>query len=406
MLSVRLAWRNIWRNGKRTAITMTAISLNTAISILSFALMAGLADRLTRNATRIAVGDAQVHAPGYRQDRSIYKSMPNAQGVLDAARARGVQAVPRSYGFGLLASGPKSAGAVFWGVDPGAERSAFDLPGELDAGRYLAHRAGRGVVLGRRLAKSLQVGVGDEVIAMVQAADGSLGNERFRVEGILKSVGDDIDFTTAILHADDFSELFVSGGRVHEIALRGTGGESPESVVRAIAAAAPGMEVLTWQEILPQLSSLLAVWGVAMTLFGGIFAAAAGVGVTNTMLMAAYERMPEFGILKALGSTPWRIVRDMSTEALMMALLATAIGAALGSGAAIWLRIRGLDLSPFVAGTVSLSGAVFDPVLRPALSPLIVIAVVVSMWVVTVAAALYPAAKAARIDPVKAISHV
>ena len=133
-----IAWRNIWRNGRRTAITVAAIALNTAILITTFALIEGMLRDLADNVTDVSVGHAQVHAKGYLDDRSIYKSLESPEQILTAAEKAGFDATARAFGFRLIATGKKSAGASYWGVDPAAEREAFDallldeIEGDLD----------------------------------------------------------------------------------------------------------------------------------------------------------------------------------------------------------------------------------------------------------------------------------
>ena len=217
MLCLKLAWRNIWRNKRRTWNTVVAVTLNTTVLILTASLLEGMVRQIVHNATQQVVGDAQVHARGYTAERSIYNAIEDPGAVLDAARRAGIGAAARSYGYGLLSLGSKSAGAMLWGVDPASEKRSFELATYLLTGRFLADRPGREIVLGRKLARSLHAEVGSEVVAVVQAADGSLGNELFVVQGILKAAGEAMDRSTAILHRKDFEELLVSEGRIHEI---------------------------------------------------------------------------------------------------------------------------------------------------------------------------------------------
>jgi ABC-type antimicrobial peptide transport system permease subunit len=144
---------------------------------------------------------------------------------------------------------------------------------------------------------------------------------------------------------------------------------------------------------------------VSLWIFGSIFLVAAGLGVMNTMLMATYERTREFGVLKALGTSPWRIVRDVAVEALVLAVVGTALGAAVGAAGALVLERHGIDTSA-LAGGVSIAGVAFDPVWRAALRAGALPAPVVAMWAVSVVASLYPAVLAARLEPVRAMQHV
>jgi ABC-type lipoprotein release transport system permease subunit len=402
--SLRLGWRNLWRNGRRTAITVAAVAFSTAVLIVTQALIRGLLAGAVRNVTQLGVGEVQIHAPGYLADRSLFRALSDPGAILGAADAAGVAAAPRGYGEGLLAHDVKSAGAVFWGVDPARERATFELAEHVAEGRFLDDRPARGAVLGRKLARSLGVGPGDELVVVVQAADGSLGNELYTVTGILRPVGDAIDRGAAIVHRADFEALFVAGGRVHEVALS-SGGRLPLEAVEAIvAAAAPREDVRTWRQLVPMVSDMLANVDAMLWIVGAIFFLAAGLGVMNTMLMATYERVREFGVLKALGTSPWRIAGDVAAESLVLAVLGTLGGALLGAAGALLLERRGIDIAR-LAGETSFGGIATD-VWRAQFEAVTLPLPILAMWGVCVLAALYPAALAARLDPVRAMQRV
>ena len=405
MLTLRLAWRNLWRNPRRTLITLAAIGLNAAILIASYSLMDGLILHTISNATNLVTGEVEIHAPKYLVNRSIYKSLKDPQLILERLKKEGLPAAARSYGYGLLAHGTKSAGAMFWGVDPAREKQVFDLYKSILAGSFLADTPHKGMVLGRKLARSLEVQVGDEIVVVVQAADGSLGNDLYTVTGILKTAGDSIDRQAAIIHQQDFQNLYVSEGRIHEIAVN-TRGALPLSEIAARAAkAAPGEEVKTWRQLLPSLSDLVNLFSGSIVIFGMVFFLAGALGVMNTMLMATFERIREFGILKAIGTSPWRIMRDVAAEAMVMGLVATVLGGLLGLAMSWYLQVFGLDTSG-LAGGYSIGGVALDPVWRAAISLKTVVRPMLVMWAVCLLSSLYPAAIAARLDPVEAISHV
>jgi len=364
--------------------------------------MDGLMQHAVSNATNLVVGEVQVHAPGYLADHSMYKALTEPHLIFQAAQKKNVSAALRRYGYGLVAIGSKSAGARFWGVDPLQERTTFDLARNLDQGRFLSETPQRGLVLGQKLARSLQARVGSEIVVVVQAADGSLGNDLYTVIGILKAAGDSIDRNAALIHAADFRALFVSGERIHEVALNSRGMASLEAITALATAAAAGEEIKSWRQLLPEVSDMVNLFDAFIWIFGMIFLLAAGMGVMNTMLMATYERIREFGILKALGATPWRIIADVAAEALVLTALGTIFGTLLGLAGSYYLQEVGLDLSIF-AGSYSVGGVAFDPIWRAAISPKIVFIPAVLMLIISLAASLYPAALAARLDPVRAI---
>jgi ABC-type lipoprotein release transport system permease subunit len=402
--SLRYGWRNLWRNRARTLITLAAAAFSTAVLIASFALMDGLVAHAVSNITNLDVGEVQVHAPGYLTDRSMYESLTNPADLLAATRQHGVDAAPRVLGDGLIALGNKSVGAQIWGIMPARERAAFTLAQHVADGRFLPDAPAHLIVLGRQLAQSLDARVGSEVVLVVQAADGSLGNELFTVAGVLQRADEAVG-NAALMHAADFADLFVSGDRVHEIALNTHGRISLNALAALMTTAAPRADVRTWRQLMPAFSDMLALFDGFIWVFGLIFGLAAGLGVMNTMLMATHERVREFGLIKALGGTPAGIVRDVAAEALLLATVATLLGVALGLGGALYLEQSGIDTSRW-AGTFSMGGVAFDPVWRASITPRSVVVPIVVMLAAAIVPALYPAAIAARLDPVRAMNRV
>lgn len=401
---LRLAWRNLWRNTRRTALTLGAVVLGTAILVMVNGLTQGMMVGAIRNATDLLAGEAQVHAHGWLADRAMHQVVSHPERVLAAADAAGIGAAPRSYAFGLAAHDTRSAGAMLWGVDPGRERATVDLAKHVASGTWLDETPARGAVVGRKLAKSLGVNVGDELVVVVQAADGSLGNELFSVTGILGGVGEAIDRNAAIVHRADWDELLVGGGRVHEVVLNSRGTLSLEALQALAERAAPEADVRTWKRLMPMLSDMLGMMDASMLIVGTVFGLAAGLGVMNTMLMATWDRMPELGVLKAIGTTPWRIARDVAAEAVVLGLLGTFIGAALGGAGTWWLERHGIDTRGL--GETSMAGVPFDPIWRAVLTPSALLDPIVLMTLTCLVAALYPAMLAARLEPVRAMTRV
>lgn len=405
MLVFRHAWRNLWRNSRRTLITLLAVMFTTAILIASYSLMQGMIVHAVQNATNLVMGEVQIHAPDYRFRRELHQLIEKPETIVNRIKAQGVHAAARTYGYGLSACGSKSAGAMFWGVNPKDEISAFDLARYLETGKYLDQTPSRGVVLGKKLAKSLNATVGSEIVVVVQAADGSMGNDLYTVTGILKSAGDSIDRDAAIIHRSDFAELFVLPQGAHEIAVNSRGSRTLEAVSSLAALAAPGLETASWRILVPALSDITAIFDAAMVIFGLVFILAGGLGVMNTMLMATFERTREFGILKALGATRMRIVGDVAAEALVLASIAASVGMAVGLLVSWYLTVKGIDTSAFSDG-YSLSGIAVDTHWRAKITLKTTLFPVISMSLISVLASLYPAYLAARLDPVKAINAV
>ena len=327
MKLVKISWRNLWRNSTRTNVTITAVALCIAILIIFQSLIIGLIGKAVYNTTNLVVGEVQIHAAGYLDDRSIYKSLKNVEEIRAVAKENNIGIVERSYGFGLISSGTKSAGTQFWGIDPESELKYFDFANHIDEGNFLTKTSLKKVVLGNKLARSLAAELGTELVIFVQGADGSLGNELFYVTGILGNVADNIDRGAAIILRDDFDILFSTNNHIHEIALNSKGKLEAEEIQKLMSAKAAGVAVETWKELMPTIAIMTEKMSVFMlTMFSLIFTIAASLGVMNTLVMSTYDRMKEFGIIRAIGATPWLIIRQVSLEAIMLTFLASIIG--------------------------------------------------------------------------------
>ena len=404
-LTLHLAWKNLWRNRRRTFINLAAMATSCAALMIAIGLTDGLMDQLQKNVTEVLCGDAQAHAEGFLAERSLHLvlSPGEVEAITSAAATRGIAAAPRSIGFGLVAHGARSAGVEFLGVLPAAERAFGGLSTRVAEGSFLDPARPRRAVLGSKVARSLEVKPGDELVVVVQAADGSTGSALLSVGGILEGVGEGTDRTLVLLDARDFAELFATSA-VHELALTSHQRLSADAVAALASTAAPRADVRTWRLLMPQVASLEMIWGVASWLIGVIFSLAAGLGVLNAMLMAQYERIPEFGLLKALGTPPGRIVADVFIEALLLALVSLTAGLVLGGALVQVLHTKGLDIAG--ADNVTVSGVSFGSVWRARWSWKVLLQPALVTVLTALFAAVLPALKAARLDPVEALNHV
>ena len=404
MKITKLSWRNLWRNPTRTNVTILAVSLCIAVLIIFQSMIVGLIEKAKFTTTNLVIGEVQVHAEGYLDDRSIYKSLQNTEEIHLIAKENNIGLVERSYGFGLISSGTKSAGTQFWGINPESELQHFDFANHIDKGNFLTNTSLKKIVLGRKLASSIAADIGTELVVFVQGADGSLGNELFYVAGILKNMADNVDRGAAMILREDFDILFSTNNLIHEIALNSKGRFESEEIQKLLSAKTADVDVETWQQLMPTIALLTEKMSVFMrTFFSLIFGIAASLGVMNTMIMSTYDRMREFGIIRAIGTTPWRILKQVSLEAILLTTIASVIGAVVGLSVALYFQKYGFDVSG--SGNMSFGGVVMDPVWRASVSVGIVLLPVVLLMLVSIVASIYPASIAARIKPVEAIHY-
>ena len=404
MKIIKVSWRNLWRNPIRTNVTISAVAICIAILIIFQSMIVGLIEKAKFNTTNLIIGEVQVHAEGYLDDRSIYKSLQNTEEIHLIAKENNIGLVERSYGFGLISSGTKSAGTQFWGINPESELQHFDFANHIDKGNFLTNTSLKKIVLGKKLASSIAADIGTELVVFVQGADGSLGNELFYVSGILKNVANNIDRGAAMILREDFDILFSANNLIHEIALNSKGRLESEEIQKLVSAKTTGVDVETWQQLMPTIALMTEKMIVFMrTLFSLIFGIAASLGVMNTMIMSTYDRMREFGIIRAIGTTPWRILKQVSLEAILMTIFASIIGVVIGLSVALYFQKYGFDVSG--SGNMSFGGVVMDPIWRASVSVGIVFLPVVLMMLISIVASIYPASIAARIKPVEAIHY-
>jgi putative ABC transport system permease protein len=399
----KLAWRNVWRNRRRSVVTMAAMSLALFVMILYSGLVDGYLVQMERSILDLEVGDLQIHAADYRDNPSIYTRIDDADAVLSKLDAAGYQASGRVLAFGLAAAGESSAGISFRGVDVERDARVSRIGREVALGRWIEESDPKGVVIGRRLARTLGVELGSEIVVLTQGADGATAYDLFLVRGVLRSVADGTDRTAVFMTEAALRELVGVPDGVHQIIVRVPAGTLLADAASGIAGVGVELDVKTWRQLLPTLSSLLeSTRGVMIVMYLLIYIAIA-ILILNAMLMAVFERIRELGVLKALGVGPFAVLRMILIESGIQTLIATVVGVGLGIPAMLYLERYGIDLAS-LAG-VSILGIAMDPVWRASVNvenftqPVAVLVGIVGL------AVLYPACKAAWIRPVEAMRH-
>ncbi len=402
------AFRNLGRNRTRAVVTIGAMAFAGAIMIFYSSLMEGFTETFERNMVGMNLGDIQIHAKKYRDDPDLYKRIGAASEIIKKLNALGFSAAPRLYGYGLAASGSASSGVKLRGLDIEREILVTKAHLHILQGKWLDRGDGHGVVVGRKLARTLGVGVGEEIIILSQAADGSVANDLYLVRGILKSIGEGIDRSGFFMLDTAFRELMALEEGVHEIAVaRRDRSVDLKSATLQVSEAAKGYETKNWRELQPVIARILdnAAAGTIIMLL--IVYAAIGMVTLNAMLMSVFERIREFGIMKAVGVSPWQIMALIAAEAMFQALFACALALAAGLPVSYYFQSHGIDLSS-LAGPIqgSIGGVALDPVWYTNVTYDSVVQPLKFLVIIVGIAVIYPGVKAAVIQPVKAIHHM
>lgn len=399
----RMAWRNLWRNRRRTLVTTGAMTLALVAMILYSGLMTGYLRGSERNLLDLQLGDVQIHARGYRDKPSLYTRIEGVDRLLAGLRKDRFQAAAILLGGGLAAAGDASAGVTFYGVEVEDLETVSSLSRQVERGRWLDPRQPGGVVIGRKLARTLEVKLGDEIVVLTQGADGSMANELLRVRGVLKGVNEGTDRGGIYMTAGTFRSLMVFPEGAHQIVVRRPADLPLDAAVARVKALAPGLEVKSWRELVPTMASMLESAASVMYVMFLIVSIAIGIVILNAMLMAVFERIREFGVLKALGMGPGKVLGLVLMETALQTGLAALVGATLALPGLWYLTRVGLHLEG-LAGT-TIQGIAWDPVWRASVSSVTFTGPIYTLVFVVFVAALYPGVKAALIRPVTAMRH-
>jgi len=398
----RIALRNVRRNLRRSLLTVLAIAFGLLCLIVFQALKVGLHREMVASTVGLDAASLQVHGAGYEANQTAIQPLREPQRVEDALAEAGVgPAARRLKAPALVLAGAHSSSVLLAGVDPAAEARLTIIAGHLAAGRYLDGDGG--ILLGASLAESLGVEVGGEVTLMAQGLFGRPVSARFPVVGLYRTALASFDRSHVFLSLGAAQAFLQAEGVVTEIAAAlPDGGEEAAAGRLRRALPADRYQVRTWQQVAPDVLQLIELNDATMRLLILIVFAIVALGITNTMTMAVFERFRELGVLTAIGMRPGRIVALIVLESFFLGLFAAAAGSLLGIALCAWLGRHGIDLTQMTSANQYFATS---HVLRAHLLPADLLRANAVTLVTSLLAGLYPAWKAARLQPAEAIRH-
>jgi ABC-type lipoprotein release transport system permease subunit len=406
--SFKMAWRNMWRNWRRTAIALTAIVLGLILLLFLNGMIQGSDQGIYGNAVRLYGGNIQVHAPGFRQKANRLPLLPLADpdAVLAAARTQPevVAATPRITTGGLVSTRAGSYGVRIVAVVPSAEAPHSLHAENVTAGRYLLDDDGDAVFIGQGLADELGVTVGDRVTVIGRSKQEAMRQRPMTVVGIYDLGMAEAERGMVFITVPEAQALYNLRGEVTEVAisLQQVGQEA--AVIPALAAALPGYEVDSWTTLHPEVEETLAMKGAFTTILGLIVLMIASIGVLNLMLMAVFERTREMGVLSALGMKGRQIMWLFLLEGALIGVVGAVIGCAVGYGLVLALGQVGIDFG-YAANMGELT-AMMGSRLYPSVQPFTVLLAGLAVTIIAALASLYPAWQASRKEPAAALHHI
>lgn len=401
-LLLELAWRNLWRNWRRTLILMLAVAIGvwslTSFAALMQAWTASTLDTGLRNMT----GQGQIHAPGYRDDPGINHRMPVPTGhLLQRLDSPAVAHwAPRLRVPAVIQSEYETYPVSLVGIEPAREHGLSFIPDAIAQGRYLKNAADSGLLLGRKLAKRLHTGLGRRVVLMSQRADGTLAERGFTVVGIFSSNPDN-ETGLAFTGLKTAQTLLGAPGAITGVSFDLHDIADLSRFIDSLRAAAPRLDIQPWRVLLPLVSAVNQLSSSFVWVWLAIMFVLLAFGIVNTLLMSLSERTRELGLLQALGLKPRLIFAQVTLETMLLVGLGALVGL-LGGAASIYAFHNGLDLGFLAAGAQWLGAG---QVLYPRLVPGEFFGTGLLIWVLAVGASLWPAWRAVRKTPIAALNR-
>ena len=403
--TMRMAWRNLWRNPRRTALALAAIGLSVTLVLAYTSILRAYGEWIVETITGPTLGHVQVHTPLWRKDRLMERTLPHVEATLGELRRDSdvASATPRIYAPALAAREEEGFAVVVMGIDSGAESGPARLLTEVT--EPLRERE---ALIGRQLAELMNVHVGDEVAVVGQGVDGSLANDLFTVKAVVTTSVDLVNRQGILIELSDAQTLFAMPDEAHEIVIHARRPEMASALSQRLARASglADVEVLDWQTLAPEMVTLVRITDLAGLLVLLLVFVAAAAGVANTMLMATFERTREFGMLLALGTHPSRLVRLVITESIALGVVGALTGSLIGIVLVAITHRTGIDYSWLAGGgpsELSFAGLRFSLRFYPALSAADVARAIGAVCLTSLLAATWPALRASRLQPVQAL---
>jgi ABC-type lipoprotein release transport system permease subunit len=407
-LYIRLAWRNIWRQRRRTLIVAIAMALGLGLMMLYDGLIGGFDQAIYGNAIKVLGGNIQVHAQGYRTElgENPLLPLPDDHAVVQAALSQPlVQTATRRINTGGMVTSAEGAfGVNIIGIEPEKELEINLAAKHVVAGRYLTPDDEDVIFIGKGLADAMDVAVADRITMVGRSTHDQMRQRTMTVVGIYDLGMPDLEKGTVYISLAEAQTLFDLTGQSTEVAIvLKQLGEEPK-VIAALEPMLPGYEIDTWRNNYPELFAAITTKNGVMNIFSVIILLIAGIGILNLLLMAVYERTREIGLLGAMGLKPRQISLLFILEGTMMGLVGVAAGIIIGLFFNGLLRQVGLDFSAMSGATeymALISGRVYPSWgLEKLASRALTVAIISAL------AAIIPAREAANREPAEALHHV
>lgn len=407
-----MAWRNIWRNRRRTLITVFGIVFGVFMAVLFTGIGDSTYGQMIDHAARLGGGHVVVQHEEYQDLPTLKKTVTGTAEVeAKAMELPGVTGTAtRITGAAMLATAKNSQGTFFFAIDPTKEsvETLELLDAEWEGERLTAPDQKKAVVVGRGLAENLDVELGSKIVYTVTDKDGEIVSGLVRVIGIVETGSPSLDAALCLLPIDVLrKDLGYAEDEATMVSVFVDDHRRAAEVAAAMAGAAPqGAVVLTWDEAQPDLAGFIAMKEGGAVVFEVIIMVLLAAGIFNTLFVSVMERLREFGIMAAIGFTPRQLFGLVMWESAWLALVGLVGSVIAVAGPYYHLSTKGIDYSALVGDGAEVAGVAMDPILYVRIYPESAIVIAVVVVVATLVSGLYPAWRAGRANPADAIRLV
>ncbi len=404
-LTFKLAWRNLWRQPRRTWLTTGAMVFSNVLLVFLISLQLGMYRMMIDNTLQAFTGHMQVQSPGYQEDKKMRYTVPAIRSLAaDLRTTTSLDTVAaRAAAFALASSDDRSYGIQVFGVEPAFEPLVSSIPGLTKHGSYLTGIDSPEVVVGSLLAKNLKVSVGDELTLLGSGKDGSFAAGIVTVSGIFDSGVAELDRAVVQVPLGYFQDVFSMGDSGHQIVVNAPdlfAAPALQVSVESHLDDRDDLVVLDWDQLQPGLQQAIQADLAGAWFMYGILIILVAFSVLNTQLMSVLERTREFGITMALGLTPGRLMRLIFLETALMGGLGLLLGIGLGACLVMYFGAVGFTWEGMeeMAGKFNVPGRIYPSV---SLAGLLVGPSIVLLG--SLLAAIYPAVRLYWLQPVSAM---
>ncbi|MCL5029433.1 MAG: FtsX-like permease family protein [Bacteroidetes bacterium] len=404
---LKLAWRNIWRNKRRSLITLAAVVFAAVMAIAMRGIQLGTYALNIRSVVELFSGYLQIQEKNYLDNPSLTSSFIIDSKILDALKStKGVvDYAPRIYADGLISYKDNSRGAAIFGIEPEKEKNVTTFVQNINSGKFFTSDSSNQIVVGDQLLKNLDAKVGDEIVLLAQGYDGTLGNQKFKIVGTVKFGVQELESALIFMGLKSAQSLLAMGSKVNVVAIKADDLNHLEEINDQLSSKIrnSNIKILSWDKINPELEQAIQLDNVSGIFFLGILIVIVAFGILNTVLMSVIERFREFGVVLAIGMPQVTLTYLVYIETMLITFIGLVAGNIFGYAINYYFILHPIILGEELKKLYEIYH--FLPQLKSTLQVSIFFNVSLSILAISLASCFYPAYKVYKLEPLKGIRH-